>query len=148
MPPPLMTLLALDPSQSLVFASNPKGLDPGPSQTLTLINKSSGNVAFKVKTTAPKSYVVRPSSGLLKSNESSEVQIILQPSQEAGSNNHRFLVQAVGVSGNEAITREAWEALGKEEIEEKRLNVVIEDRSSGDVGGATSATKQSADESA
>ena len=41
--------------------------------TLTLENPSNDAVIFKVKTTAPKQYCVRPNSGLLKSKDTATI---------------------------------------------------------------------------
>lgn len=90
-----------------------------------LINKTSGYVAFKVKTTAPKSYLVRPSAATLGPHSREEVTIILQPPGEG--QNHRFLVQAVQVNSSQPVNREEWSQFKKEQIEEQRLNVVLEE---------------------
>jgi len=122
-----MTLLSLDPEQTLHFCKTPTTTSPN--RILKLTNSHNGNVAFKVKTTAPKAYLVRPSSGNLRPRETQEVQIILQPTGSDGqANNHRFLVQAVAVQNTEAVTREQWAEFGKDVIQEQRLNVVLEER--------------------
>jgi len=122
-----MTLLQLDPESTLYFTKTP--LTSSPSRMLKLTNLHSGPVAFKVKTTAPKAYLVRPSSGTLKSRDTQEVQIILQPQGSDGqANNHRFLVQAVPCNSSEAVTREQWAEFPKTSIQELRLNVVLEER--------------------
>jgi hypothetical protein len=46
--------------------------------TMTVTNSSPQRVAFKVKTTAPKKYVVRPSSGVVEANSTQAVQVIMQ----------------------------------------------------------------------
>ncbi|CAG9463919.1 unnamed protein product [Pedinophyceae sp. YPF-701] len=66
---------------------------------LTLNNPTSKFVAFKIKTTSPKRYCVKPSSGLLKPQQTQEVQISLL-GKEAGSlqiglTTDKFLVQSV-----------------------------------------------------
>lgn len=125
MPP--MQALKLEPEDTLYFCKTPN--QSSPNKILVLTNNSNGNVAFKVKTTAPKSYLVRPSSGTLKPRDNQQVQIILQPSSSDGAaNNHRFLVQAVNVEAPEAVSREAWAAFSKDVIQEQRLNVVLEER--------------------
>uniref|UniRef100_A0A7S2MM68 MSP domain-containing protein n=1 Tax=Alexandrium andersonii TaxID=327968 RepID=A0A7S2MM68_9DINO len=129
MPPATnMTLLQLEPDNTLYFCKTP--MTTSPHKILKLTNLHSGNVAFKVKTTAPKAYLVRPSSGTLRKGEHQEVQIILQPTgTDAGQpNNHRFLVQAVPVSSNEAVNRDQWAEFTKEAIQELRLNVVLEEK--------------------
>jgi len=45
---------------------------------LILKNNSEYAVAFKVKTTAPKRYCVRPNSSVIKAHESIEVRITMQ----------------------------------------------------------------------
>lgn len=50
--------------------------------TLTLQNPTGDRVAFKVKTTSPKKYCVRPSSGIVEPGSSKEVQVIMQAQRE------------------------------------------------------------------
>jgi len=47
-------------------------------KSLFLKNTSEKAVAFKVKTTAPKRYCVRPNSSVIKAHESIEVRIVMQ----------------------------------------------------------------------
>mmetsp|Transcript_22609 Transcript_22609/g.31509 ORF Transcript_22609/g.31509 Transcript_22609/m.31509 type:complete len:259 (+) Transcript_22609:222-998(+) len=69
--------------------------------TLRLYNPSSEHVAFKVKTTSPKKYCVRPNTGLLPPGGAAEVMVIMQQQKEAPSDLHackdKFLVQSVPV---------------------------------------------------
>lgn len=137
--PSSMTLLHLEPDSTLHFRRALRSASP--SRMLKLTNVHPGNVAFKVKTTAPKAYLVRPSSGTLRPNESQEVQIILQPTAgadgQAGA--HRFLVQAVTVQSPEVVSREQWAEFPKEAIQEQRLNVILEDQAeAGDEASAKS----------
>ena len=63
--------------------------------TLSIKNIVDFSIAFKVKTTAPKSYVVKPNQGILSPDEGKDLTVIMQPLQEyPGKVNHRFLVQA------------------------------------------------------
>jgi len=127
-----MQSLKLEPEDTLYFCKTPATTSPN--KILVLTNTSNGNVAFKVKTTAPKSYLVRPSSGTLKPRDNQQVQIILQPAGTDGAaNNHRFLVQAVNVDQPDAVSREAWSSYSKELIQEQRLNVVLEERNTEEV---------------
>lgn len=141
-----MKLLSISPAEELVFTKTQS--QSTPNQTLKLTNISSSNVAFKVKTTAPKSYLVRPSSGTLKKGSDISVQIIMQPHVVAppGGNNaeglpkdHRFLVQAVVTTGSDPVEREQWSSFKKEDIEEKRLNVKLEEPGRDSEGNATPA---------
>jgi len=127
--PANMQLLQLEPESALHFNKTP--MTSSPSRVLKVTNMSSGNVAFKVKTTAPKAYLVRPSSGTLKPNGFQEVQIILQPQgADANTFTHRFLVQAVPVQSSETVSREQWFEYPKDAIQEQRLSVVLEEQQS------------------
>merc|ERR1712232_1124144 len=118
-------LIQLEPKFTLQFNKSASGETK---QTLKLTNNSGGLVAFKVKTTAPKAYLVRPSSGTLKLRETQEVQIILQTNNaesNAGLNNNKFLVQAVQVQRAEAVTKEQWAEFPKDQIQETKLSVEV-----------------------
>ncbi|KAI9573597.1 VAMP-associated protein [Boletus coccyginus] len=51
-------------------------------KVLLVSNQNSAPVAFKVKTTAPKLYCVRPNSGRIEPGDSVEVSVMLQPMKE------------------------------------------------------------------
>lgn len=138
MPPPSMTLLSLEPAQVLRFAAG-YGEEQ---QTLKLTNKHSGCVAFKVKSTAPKSYLVRPSSGTLKPHEHLEVKFTLRKGADGQAASHQLLVQAVATSSDGRLSKEEWNQLaeaGKDKIQEQQLNVEQED---GQAAPATSSNSQ------
>jgi hypothetical protein len=127
MPP--LTLLTINPEETLVFTKTPQSNTP--SKILTLTNDSQVNVAFKVKTTAPKAYVVKPSYGTLRPRESQEVQIILQPQGQGADvsvSTHRFLVQAVPAPSSEEVPREQWSNFANEIIQSTKLNVQVDQR--------------------
>lgn len=130
----MSTLLELQPAQTLDFSETSSVAQ---TKRLTLLNKSPGFVAFKVKTTAPKCYLVRPSSGVLSTGKSVEIQIILQPNSynpAEGKPNHRFLVQAHEVDDETPPSRELWNSFTKEKLEEQRLNVKFIDGDTSGVG--------------
>eukprot|EP00929_Paragymnodinium_shiwhaense_P113610 TRINITY_DN81895_c0_g1_i1.p1 TRINITY_DN81895_c0_g1~~TRINITY_DN81895_c0_g1_i1.p1 ORF type:complete len:212 (-),score=54.20 TRINITY_DN81895_c0_g1_i1:169-804(-) len=130
-------LLALDPPQYLTLRK-PTAQNQPPTVTLRLTNRNSGFVAFKVKTTAPKSYLVRPSSGTLKGYASQEVQIIFQTASGdlKASTSHKFLVQAVSVNGADPISSEAWKEFPKDAVREQRLAIIPEDEEAAPPSGA------------
>jgi len=138
MPP--MSLLQCDPREFLHFSKSPAA--PSPNRLLKLKNVHSGFVAFKVKTTAPKSYVVRPCSGTLRPGDTQEVQIILQPGNTDSASAHRFLVQAAVVHDSEPIERGDWAKFPRDALQEQMLNVVVDEQGSGEekpVAGAATA---------
>mmetsp|Transcript_28838 Transcript_28838/g.51355 ORF Transcript_28838/g.51355 Transcript_28838/m.51355 type:complete len:219 (-) Transcript_28838:204-860(-) len=134
MPP--MSALKLEPEDTLYFCKTPA--TSSPNKILVLTNTSSGNVAFKVKTNAPKSCLVRPRSGTLKPRDNQQVEITLMPSSSDGAaKNHRFLVQAVNVEGLAPVSLQAWAAFPKDVIQEQDLNVVLEECNTEEVQGKT-----------
>ncbi|CAD7970158.1 unnamed protein product [Amoebophrya sp. A25] len=121
-------ILQLSPTKEIVFTGT-NFADKTHSTELKLTNLSNGNVAFKVKTTALKAYLVRPSSNILKAGESVDVQIMLQRLSEVPPNSkHRFLVQAVETTESSLDSRESWAELVKDKaVTEFRLSVVFPD---------------------
>lgn len=73
---------------------------------LTLRNPTQEALAFKIKTTAPKRYCVRPNAGFVGPNESSEIKVMLQPGSI--EERHKFQVQSIIVPAN-------YNELGKDE---------------------------------
>lgn len=67
-------------------------------RTLTVANHNHQPVAFKVKTTAPKNFCVRPNSGRIEPGERVEVQVLLQPMKEEPAPDakcrDKFLIQS------------------------------------------------------
>jgi len=121
-------LLQLTPAKEISF-SGTNFADTTHPTVLRLENISRTNVAFKVKTTALKAFLVNPSSSILEPGKSVDVQIMLQRLPEVPPNHkHRFLVQAVGTEETSLEGREAWPQLVKDKtITEFRLSVVFAD---------------------
>ncbi|KAK7191054.1 hypothetical protein DPSP01_007775 [Paraphaeosphaeria sporulosa] len=103
-------------------------------QTLKLKNNHSDPVAFKVKTTAPKQYCVRPNSGRIEPGDHVEVQILLQAMKEDpppdAKCRDKFLVQSVLVTADKEFTNVAslWshiEQTSKSSIQEKKIRVLF-----------------------
>lgn len=100
-------------------------------QVLRIINNNSGSVAFKVKTTAPKQYCVRPNSGLVKAGSAVDVQVLLQAMKEDPPLDARcrdkFLVQSVLVDDSEETNvATLWsnvEKTSKGSIQERKIRV-------------------------
>jgi len=104
------------------------------SKTLHLKNPHSDPVAFKVKTTAPKQYCVRPNSGRIEPGKHVEVQILLQAMKEDpppdAKCRDKFLVQSVLVTADKEFTNvgSLWthiEQTNKASIQEKKIRVLF-----------------------
>ncbi|KAJ3319087.1 phosphatidylinositol-binding protein scs2 [Boothiomyces sp. JEL0866] len=69
-----------------------------PKQTITITNNNAEAIAFKVKTTAPKQFSVKPNGGRLEPGEKCEVLIVLQLKEGAtfdAKRRDKFLVQSI-----------------------------------------------------
>lgn len=84
-------LLSLDPSEELVFHGP---FNRSVCKKLVIGNTSkTTSVAFKMKTTSPRLFFVRPNIGMLAPNESVTVDIFMQPIViEPGQKRHKFLI--------------------------------------------------------
>ncbi|KIW12648.1 hypothetical protein PV08_09926 [Exophiala spinifera] len=100
-------------------------------EVLKLSNTNSAPVAFKVKTTAPKQYCVRPNSGMIPPNGEVEVQVLLQAMKEEppldAKCRDKFLVQSVLTSAdqdpNVTTLWQTVEKTAKSTIQEKKIRV-------------------------
>lgn len=75
---------------------------------LKIRNPNKSPVAFKVKTTAPKQYCVRPNSGRIEPDHEVEVTVLLQAMKQDPPLDtkcrDKFLVQSVNISGDKEFT--------------------------------------------
>ncbi|KAH8925720.1 VAMP-associated protein [Atractiella rhizophila] len=98
-------------------------------RSLTVVNHNDEPVIFKVKTTAPKQYCVRPNSGRVEPGQKVEVQVLLQPMREdpppGAKCRDKFLVQsAIIPDPTETRLPEIWQAVereGKEGVHEQKI---------------------------
>jgi len=93
---------------------------------LKLTNPNEKSVAFKVKTTAPKRYCVRPNTGLIHPKETVEVQILLNPSKDKPttlSAKDKFQVQSFFLKDDQISLdlKELWTNISPEEISKQKL---------------------------
>lgn len=122
MPP--LTLLTINPDEVLVF-TNTRMNDPRTSLTLTNISKV--HVAFKVKTTAPKSYLVKPIHGTMKPGEKQEVHITLKRVPDLSVSEHSFLIQALKTSCPGEVLSSQWSSISEQIIQSARMNVQLDE---------------------
>ncbi|KAL5342541.1 PapD-like protein [Aspergillus crustosus] len=99
-------------------------------QILHLTNNNQEPVVFKVKTTAPKHYCVRPNSGRIEAGKHVEVQVLLQamkdePAADAKCKD-KFLVQTVAVIKEMefANVSSIFEKATKSAIQERKIRVL------------------------
>lgn len=135
--------LNVSPSDALEFKVS---ADDDASQcALVLTNDSDETVAFKVKTTKPKRYLVRPNQGLVKPGETETVTIVLLGPEkrdilaeyhatQAWDDSNKFLVQSVGVNPEQyadsskdqaQLLTDLWndQSKGRKDVKQKKLTV-------------------------
>jgi DNA-directed RNA polymerase I, II, and III subunit RPABC2 len=91
--------------------------------TLVLKNVTDGTVAYKVKTTAQKKYLVSPSNGILTAGETVTVSILRQARYVPAEKEDRFMVLACPTTRTEKLSRDEWGA--QSNVEDIRLKVVL-----------------------
>ncbi|XWS45900.1 hypothetical protein CRYUN_Cryun14cG0018900 [Craigia yunnanensis] len=97
--------------------------------SVQLANKTEKYIAFKVKTTNPKKYCVRPSSGIVLPGSTCNVTVTMQAQKEAPPEQckDKFLIQSVvapdGVTFKD-ITPEMFNREGGQVVEEFKLRVI------------------------
>ncbi|KAH7356463.1 PapD-like protein [Rhexocercosporidium sp. MPI-PUGE-AT-0058] len=103
------------------------------SQSLKIRNTNRTPVAFKVKTTAPKQYCVRPNSGRIEPGKEVEVTVLLQAMKQDPPLDikcrDKFLVQSVAVTADKEFTniQSIWQHVDEAErssVQEKKIRVV------------------------
>uniref|UniRef100_T1IXB2 Motile sperm domain-containing protein 2 n=1 Tax=Strigamia maritima TaxID=126957 RepID=T1IXB2_STRMM len=91
-----------------------------PNATITLTNNSNQSVAFKVKTTSPEKYRVRPSSGIIRPHCQCEVIVQLQSTYQTSSlTRDKFLVMAIPLEHVDICSQELceiWRLTPKDKI--------------------------------
>jgi len=111
---------------------------------LKLKNPTYKRMAFKVKTTAPRQYCVRPNSGFVEEGEERVITVMLQPlpsgQPNAETSRHKFLVQTAYVAdGEESTIEDLFKNAGPEDLMDSKLRVMFDQNaSSTNVGAETS----------
>ncbi|XP_023005539.1 vesicle-associated protein 2-1-like isoform X1 [Cucurbita maxima] len=97
---------------------------------LKVANNTEHHVAFKVKTTSPKKYFVRPNTGVVQPWDSCIIRVTLQAQREYPADMHckdKFLLQSTIVPPNTDVDELPSDAFNKESgrtIEECKLKVI------------------------
>ncbi|KAJ8257978.1 hypothetical protein GJAV_G00191790 [Gymnothorax javanicus] len=95
---------------------------------LKLSNPSDHNVCFKVKTTAPRRYCVRPNSGVIDAGTSLNVSVMLQPFEYDPNekSKHKFMVQSMLAPPEMTDMESVWKEAKPEELMDSKLRCVFE----------------------
>jgi len=129
-------LLHIDPTE-IIF--NPP-IDKPVTTELKLQNVTQSVVSFKVKTTAPKRYIVRPNTGLIEPGMSHAIKVVLNFAKEEAVGDtieDKFQIQSVVVNSDtsaedtNALLKTVWASAPAEAVRKQRLKCTIK------TGGAT-----------
>ncbi|KAK0167156.1 hypothetical protein PV327_004590 [Microctonus hyperodae] len=114
---------------------------------IKLINPTSQKVYFKIKTTAPRRYCVRPNNGMLKAKEIIEIAVCLQPFEfdPTEKNKHKFMVQTVIAPEGDTddFVNDVWKDIDDDLVMEYKLKCVFENPVSTNAPGKPSETNAS-----
>ncbi|CAK1554066.1 unnamed protein product [Leptosia nina] len=118
-------VLIIEPQNELKF----KGLfDQGHTTHMRLTNPTTSMVLFKIKTTAPKKYYVRPNSGMLEPN--SKVDIAITPQHfyvdPNETHKHKFMVQSVIAPEGKTNIDQVWKEIHPNQLMDYKLRCVFE----------------------
>nr|XP_015209178.1 PREDICTED: vesicle-associated membrane protein-associated protein A isoform X1 [Lepisosteus oculatus] len=118
-------ILILDPPNDLKFK--------GPftdvvTTNLKLKNPSERKVCFKVKTTAPRRYCVRPNSGVIEPGSSVTVSVMLQPFDYDPNekSKHKFMVQTIFAPPNVSDLEAVWKDAKPDDLMDSKLRCIFE----------------------
>ncbi|XP_067308998.1 VAMP (vesicle-associated membrane protein)-associated protein A, like isoform X1 [Pseudorasbora parva] len=121
----LEQILILEPPNDLKFK--------GPftdvvTANLKLKNPSEKRVCFKVKTTAPRRYCVRPNSGIIDPGATLIISVMLQPFDYDPNekSKHKFMVQTIFAPANVTDTEALWKDAKPDELMDSKLRCVFE----------------------
>ncbi|XP_022210349.2 vesicle-associated membrane protein-associated protein B/C [Drosophila obscura] len=139
--------LTIDPEHELRFVGP---FNRSVVTIMTLRNNAAVPLVFKIKTTAPKRYCVRPNIGKILPFRSTQVEICLQPFMydQQEKNKHKFMVQSVLAPMDADLTdlNKLWKELEPQQLMDAKLKCVFEmpsaeanaeNPSGGAVGGGT-----------
>ncbi|KAK9668346.1 hypothetical protein RND81_13G053900 [Saponaria officinalis] len=119
-------LLNIDPLELKIAFELKKQI----SNSLQLSNKTDNYVAFKVKTTNPKKYCVRPNTGVISPRSTCDIVVTMQAQKEAPADmqcKDKFLLQSVIAPDGASVKDITAEMFSKEAghvVEECKLKVV------------------------
>jgi len=105
-------------------------------ETLDIINLKNCTdalVTYKVKTTAPEKYRVRPSTGMIQPGQAVDVNVYLPPGMHS-TNRDKFLIMSLIVADKDSEKgvnelNDLWKSASKDEIVEHRIRCVLIDQS-------------------
>lgn len=118
------------------------------SSVMYLANPSDRKVCFKIKTTAPKRYCVKPNSGVVDPNESVKISVSLQPFEfdPQDKNKHKFMVQSMYAPDGAFYQEQLWKEVDSSQLMDSKLKCVfvLPDSNAAPAGSAPAAAAAAA----
>jgi len=141
-------VLQIEPQHELTFVGP---FTTAVSAVMSLKNPTDQKVCFKIKTTAPKRYCVKPNSGVIDPKQKVQVAVSLQPFDydPLEKNRHKFMVQAMFAPEGEINSDSLWKETDSSQLMDSKLKCVFVMPDSNNVtanGAATSETSKPASE--
>lgn len=117
-------VLVIDPPNELTFYGP---FTSAVSSVMHLTNPSEDKVCFKIKTTAPKRYCVKPNSGVIDPREKVQISVSLQPFEydPAEKNRHKFMVQSMVAPDGEINQDTLWKDSDPSHMMDSKLKCVF-----------------------
>ncbi|XP_014274010.1 vesicle-associated membrane protein-associated protein A [Halyomorpha halys] len=136
-------VLIIEPKHELKFRGPFKQMS---TSHLQLKNPIDSPVCFKIKTTAPKKYCVRPNSGVVLPKETVVVAVCLQPFEfdPSEKSKHKFMVQTMIAPEGEFNQDTLWKEADAESLMDTKLKCVFELPTEGEVGATDTSTREEA----
>lgn len=96
---------------------------------LLLSNPTNTHIAYKVKTTAPKRYCVRPTFGIIQPLGTEEIQVLLNfPKEKLPEEKDKFQILSLSISKEQATTdalKAVWASASEDDVMKQRLKCSI-----------------------
>jgi len=117
-------VLQIEPPNELTFTGP---FTVAVSSYMKLKNPSDKKVCFKIKTTAPKRYCVKPNSGVVDPRDEIAIAVSLQPFEydPAEKNKHKFMVQSMFAPDGEINQDTLWKEVDQNELMDSKLRCVF-----------------------
>jgi len=117
-------VLKIDPPVELSFTGP---FHQAVSSVMTLTNPSDRKVCFKIKTTAPKRYCVKPNSGVIDPKQTVQIAVSLQPFDfdPQDKNRHKFMVQSMFAPPGEINQDSLWKEADGSQLMDSKLKCLF-----------------------
>ena len=119
-------VLVIEPQNELTFAVRPSSSTGSVVTNIKLRNPSQRRLCFKIKTTSPKRFTVKPNSGVLEPSDGVQIVVRLwQPSKTDQTTKHQFMVQSTFAPEGEINQDTIWSEIHQNDVMASKLRCVF-----------------------